>query len=81
MIKELSVLSQRFNDFFNQCQTAKLSVFHNRFCVAKESLAAWPFTASLQDYFFDCSRVLEYSKIRTVLQSHPVLNGLSTFVP
>ena len=27
MIKELSVLSQRFNDFFTQCQTAKLSVF------------------------------------------------------
>ena len=27
MIKELSVLSQRFNDFFTQCQTAKLLVF------------------------------------------------------
>ena len=73
MIKELSVLSQRFNDFFNQCQTAKLSVFI--FSQSEESLAAWPFTASLPDHFFDCSRVLEYSKIRTVLQSHPVLNG------
>ena len=27
MIKELSVLSQRFNDFFTHCQTAKLLVF------------------------------------------------------
>ena len=77
MIKELSVLSQRFNDFVNQCQTAKLSVFifsqsvlrSRRVyrCLAVYSLAP--------DHFLDCSRVLEYAKIRTVLQSHPVLNG------
>ena len=75
MIKELSVLSQRFNDFFTQCQTAKLSVLfsQNRFCVAEEFLAARLYPRSR--LFFDCARVLEYAKIRTVLQSNPVLNG------
>ena len=42
MIKELYVLSQGLNDFFTQCQTAKLFLFfpQNRICVAEESLAA-----------------------------------------
>ena len=29
-----------------------------------------PFSASFQTFLFDCSRLLEYAKIRTVLQSN-----------
>ena len=64
MIKELSVLSQRFNDFFTQCQTEKLSVFffQNRFWVAKESLAARLYSLAPLTFFLTARAYLNTQK-------------------